>query len=327
MANNFFQQEQQNKKNIRTVLTQEGVSALAEEMHDIVKTKNLSKIELLLKDIETIIDTFNNTNIDDAQIEKFLKININYLSHLFTQGYLLIHELREFYIGQKITYTYTYSKGKDLYKRENIPVEELLTTIGFTGWSRANSLTARMKVKPSFKGSSKIQGNALKIYKQLKYLNSKRGNQPLTKAGYIYEVFTLIMTDAKYQSWQNNPQLMYKNKPLVYELFAEARKNNVPFYKSGDLGRVQLKLWETAAPSLANLNTIAIVLRQYLQGLQTLLNLNNKEAEKIIMQLIFTTKSQSIVVNELLELGLNEAEDIVKQFINNSNLNIKWNMT
>ena len=321
---------EQQKQILRTTLKQTDIEAVIQEMQELVDTKDYTSMKALLNDIQSTITMFNSRNCSELEIQGFLANEVSHLSILFTKGYALIHRLREKYTGELITYTYTYRRGGDLYIRENISETEILSTIGFTGYKRVNSLIARMKVKPSYKGAKKFSSQYAKIFKQLQYLNSKavRGSEPLTKAGYLHEVFVLLtQPGSKYQSWLNNPKLMYlpENRVHVYELFRQARQNNIPFYKSGDIGNVQLKLWDSAAPSLANLNTIAIVLQQFLKGQEALDKINIPQTEKIINKLIFTTSSKEQVINELLNLGVEKAEKAVEDFLKQANISLTFN--
>lgn len=316
------------KATIRTILKENDIEVILDTVEEWVNKKEHAQMRALLNDIQKKIELFNSRNCSENEIESFLKKEISELSVLFTQGFGLIIKIREFYTGERISYGYTYKRGKDLYHRDDISEAELLATIGFSGGSRMNSLIARMKVKPSYKGAKKLDGTFNKIFKQLKYLNQKhiRGAEPLTKAGFIHEVFVLITEDPKYAHWLKNPSSMYQQKSLVYDLFRQARQNTVPFYKSGDIGNVQLKLWDGAAPSLANLNTIAIVLDQYLKGQEALKNIRHAEAEKIINKLIFTTTAKEKVIDELITLGIEDAQDVVDNFINTTNINLQWNI-
>jgi len=96
-----------------------------------------------------------------------------------------------------------------------------------------------MKSPPSLKGSKMLTKEQEAVWKYLIGVNKNRDKSIAnTKAGFIYEVFTIIFNDDKYADLREIKNLRRNkdNKSKIFQLFAEARANTTVSYKKGDFG-------------------------------------------------------------------------------------------
>lgn len=336
---------QVDRETIKSNLSEKAVEGLMEEVDSWVSTFNIIEMRNFIKQIED----FHNKAMKPVN-EFEAGVTIQSLAHeatpLFVTGYYLIEQLRNKYVAKKDRITMTFASmqqvgttGPRLVIRKDVPIKEVLTSIGvYMGGKRnelkeideVTSIIARFTKRPNLKNGS-YQSKELTVLFQNIIKVSKRKGVSHLNGGWAFEVYQQILHNESLRGLQKDPNaILNKNDPryhMVIEIINNARKNTLLFYKGPDdnSSMAQLKMWNFTAPSLAHLQTIYRCLKVFIalfDAAQSYAKKTGKKTENQLIRTLFTTKTldetmdgvddllASIVEEHLAELDFNALEKI-----------------
>lgn len=333
------------RETVKSNLSEKVVEGLMEEVDSWVSTFNITEMRNYVKQIENFhMKAMKPINEFEAGI------TIQSLAHeatpLFVTGYYLIESLRNKYVAKKDRITLTFASmqqvgktGARLVVRENVPIKEVLTSIGiYIGGKRnelkeideVTSITARFTKRPNLKNGSYQSKELTALFQNIIKVSKRKGVAHLN-GGWAFEVYQQILHNEFLRGLQKDPDaILDKNDPrypAVIEIINNARKNTLLFYKGpdDDSSMAQLKMWNFTAPSLANLHTIYRCLKVFIalfEAAQSYAKKTGKNVEDQLMKTLFTKKTleetmdgvedllAEVVEEHLAELDFNALEKI-----------------
>lgn len=337
---------QVDRETIKSDLSSKTVEGLMETVDAWVSEFNISEMKKFVKSVED----FRAKAM--RPVEKYeAGVTVQDMAHevmpLFTTGYYLIEKLRNSYVtkNEQITVTFASkqtvgSTGERLVIRENVPIKEVLTSIGvYMGGKRnelrelteVTSITSRFTKRPNLKGGKYQTAELTRLFDNIITVSKRKGNSRLN-GGWAFEVYQQILSNDSLKSLATEPNAILDKSDhrynAVIQIINNARQNVLPFFKGPDdqSSMSQLKMWNFSAPSLANLHTIYRCLKVYI----ALFNIAKKYAQKTgknieadIVQSLFTTKTidqavdgvddilAELIDEEFNELNFNNLEKII----------------
>lgn len=193
------------------------------------------------------------------------------IEELLKEGYLYVNIIREFLTGEKILYQVgIFDEEKSELIEGTMSIFEILENSTLDVDSKIvleDAAKLRMKemsyqsignpVKIDLEGNVE---NASSVFSAVyNFTHNSLHNTPKVNEGVMYETYQSVLI--KYYNGKNTP---VNPPPLsiskIEEVYNEAKKNNVAYYKGGDIGRIQVKYLGGRPPSITTLSSIKRVL-------------------------------------------------------------------
>ena len=253
------------------------------------------------------------------------------LDEKLKQGYIYIDEIREALTGQHITYQVgfiddnTFVQGEmdllEILNNSNLDVE--------TKGRISNAAKLRITKTPDLSQITNIYEEQIKQHTEkassvfsavYNYLTNTRGQTPKVNYGNAYQVYKYIVNQREKGNIIPPPVTVEE----IEDVYAMVKRNNVAFYRGGDIADIQVKYFGGSAPSLVTTATIKRVLNNTIKMFDIILK-NSGPNQKVINGFVklFTVKEKQ-VYTEAEKIALKKAQKIIEERLNNIKIQIPY---
>lgn len=236
------------------------------------------------------------------------------LDNLLRQGYIYIDNIRTAVTGQKITYQVATMRNGVLVEG-TVSLEEIIENTSLDVETKGNYRNAaKLKITktpdlvntPNFSQQTieNVTENASSVFSAVyNYFSGTLGETPKVNKGNAYETYRSILA---LRGGKNGTPPPVETKEIE-AAYAAVKGNNLPFYKGGDIGTVQVKYFGGSAPSLVTTATIKRVIKKTIILLNDIIQ-ESKPNAKIASGFasLFISKEKN-VTNKIEEEARNES--------------------